>query len=459
MLDPPRRPIYHRNSPSSLAFPVGQTPAAAVDQAVCSPLPDNLRASRALIIWIVILLLFIGSIAAAYFGARYWHWAHVTLVVFVFLAAVGFFVLTSEVLRINAVLRKQANQLEVDLAQVKSNIDGLERGTKNSQIINQLAANEVAIPEEADSIPSLSDLEHRLHLETRLRGRVWRKIAPAGFDPQTGTLNLTIESPQPSGIAADTIVFLFEQGQASTPDPTQGAQYLGEFRVKEAVGQQATLVAVNQLDEVELQRLANSPGPWSLHETMPIDRNSMFAGLSEKELRKLLPEESVEEYLRQGTPAGPDDDQWHVLGLDEEDNPVGPEDMDKAAKKVYQRRLRDYASEFAELNRRRVALWAGMEAVAKDNERLQLALASAEKLQAFREEEIRKLSIDLAGIKKERSIIEGHLAKVQQQLARVRQQLQQTIAENRRLADELALRQGQPRSSRAPARSPLAVSP
>ena len=135
-----------------------------------------------------------------------------TLVVFVFLAAVGFFVLASEVLRINAVLRKQANQLESQLAGVKSDIDALEHGTKNTQVINALAASEVAIPEGAESIPSIDDLEHRLHLATRLRGRVWRNVAPAGFDPQTDAVAVTIEAPQPSGIAPDTILFLFEQG-------------------------------------------------------------------------------------------------------------------------------------------------------------------------------------------------------------------------------------------------------
>ncbi len=408
-----------------------------------------------MIIWIVILLLFVASIVAAYFGARYWHWAHVTLVVLIFLSAVGFFVLASETLRINAVLRKQVNALDTQLAQVKANTEALDRGTKNSQVINQLLGLEVHIPEEAESIPSLNDLDHRLHLATRLRGRVWRKVAPAGFDPQTGTVTVTIESPQPSGIEADKILFLFEDGPPAHPDPTQGPQYLGEFRVKEAAAQQATLVTVNELDDYEKQRLAKSPGNWALYETMPIDQLEIFAGLNEEQLRKLLPEASVEEYIRQGTPVGPDDDEWHTAGFDEEGNPVGPENIDKAAKKLYQRRVRDYAIDFAELNRRRVVLLASIAAVMQDNERLKAALASAEKLEAFRVEEQRKLKIDLAGVTKERQIIEQHLATVQQQLANARKLLGQAIAENRRLADDLA-RRGE-RSSAAPADGPLAV--
>ena len=100
----------------------------SVDVAHCAALrPDPARrCESSLIIWIVILLLFIASIVAAYFASRYWHWAHVTLVVFIFLAAVGYFVLAAEVLRINACLRKQANDLEAQLAQTKSNIDALD---------------------------------------------------------------------------------------------------------------------------------------------------------------------------------------------------------------------------------------------------------------------------------------------------------------------------------------------
>ena len=59
--------------------------------------------------------------------------------------------------------------------------------------------------------------------------------------------------------------------------------------------------------------------------------------------------------------------------------------------------------------------------------------------------------------KKEREIIEQHLATVEQQLATARQLLDQAIAENRRLADELGRRDGS-RSGTAPAKGPLAVS-
>jgi hypothetical protein len=207
------------------------------------------------------------------------------------------------------------------------------------------------------------------------------------------------------------------------------------------------LVSVQQLDDFERKRLAASKGPWALHETMPVDQEKLFAGLTEEQLRKWLPAKSVQEYLRHGTVAGPDDDQWHRMGVDEEGKPVGPDNMDKAAKILYQRRLRDYSVEFDELARERVVLLANIAGVTKDNERLKAALVSAKALRAFREEEKRKLSIDLAGITKERAAIEKHLAQVQQELAAARQELAAKLDENARLAEQLSRLQAQRKSS------------
>lgn len=413
------------------------------------------------IFWAVILLLLIGTIVAAYFGSRVWHWAHVTLGVLIFLAAVGYFVLAAETLRINAVLRRQVNDLQQQVVEVDERIAALDRGTDDLQVIGRLIARDVAIPEDAESIPSLGDLHHALHLETRLRGRAWLDVTPAGFDPQTGTVEATIAAPQPPGISPDTILYLFEQGEASMPDPTQGAQYLGEFRVQGVTGQTVTLTSAHQLDDFERQRLAVSRGPWALYETMPVDRNELFEGLTEEQLRKWLPESTIHEYRRVGTEAGPDDDQWHRVGIDAEGNPVGPDEMDKAVKVVYQRRLRDYDMEFDELARRRVVLLADMAGVIKDNERLKVALDSARQIGAFREDEIRKLRTDLAGVTKEREIVESHLATVQTQLANARQALEQALAYNERMAERLAQLQAERRrrdgASAASGDGPLAL--
>jgi hypothetical protein len=155
---------------------------------------------------------------------------------------------------------------------------------------------------------------------------------------------------------------------------------------------------------------------------MPVDQQKLFAGLTEEQLRKWLPEKSVQEYVRNGTVAGPDDDQWHRMGVDDEGKPVGPDNMDKAAKILYQRRLRDYSVEFDELARERVVLLANIAGVTKDNERLKSALVSAKALESFRTEEKQKLGVDLAGITKERAP-SRNIWRVQRELAADRQSL------------------------------------
>jgi uncharacterized membrane-anchored protein YhcB (DUF1043 family) len=443
-----------------------------------------------LYILIGILLLFIASIVAAYFGARTWHWAHVVLVVAIFLATAGFLILSAEVLRVNAVQRAQVNKLQKDLDQVLAKNAALAKGSRDPKIIGQLTGEEVKIPEGADEMPSVDDLEHNLSLIERDRGRVWRNVMPAGVDAKTDTVKVIVGSPPPPppagqeppaegeapkpaaaaapagpiGIVKDSIVFLFEQGDPASPDPTKGPQYLGEFRVTAVADKQVTMVAVQLLDDFELKRLQSSKGPWVLHDTMPVDQYKLFEGLTEEQLRKWLPEKSVKEYLRHGTAKEADDEPIRVVGLDEEGKPVDPKDMSKAVKILYQRRLRDYSVEFDELARDRVVLLANIAGVTKDNERLKAALVSAKQLQAFREDELQKLHVDLAGITKERAAIEKHLAQVQQQLTDDRQELARLLDENARLAEQLARLEGQRtisparKSSSATQVAPLALS-
>ena len=94
--------------------------------------------------------------------------------------------------------------------------------------------------------------------------------------------------------------------------------------------------------------------------------------------------------------------------------------------------------------------------VQKDNERLKAAHESATKLQAFREEDLRKLNSDLAGIKKERQAIERHLAQVEQHLAKGRELLAETLRRNSEMAERLRARQLQ--SGESGSTPPAAVS-
>jgi uncharacterized membrane-anchored protein YhcB (DUF1043 family) len=408
------------------------------------------------VILYILAVLALAAIVFAFLSAKTWHWGYVLVVVGIFFSTLGYFILAAEVLRINAVLRKQVTQLETDLTKVEEQNDALENGSDDATIINQLRSAEVRIDDDQESIPSMAQLEHELLLATRERGRVWWNVTPVRIDAQG--VHISVERPVPAGIkpeSGETVVALFEVGEPALPEGGQprGAQYLGQFRVTAASGQTATLQPVLPLDDFERQRLAASRGPWIMYDTMPADRYKIFAAMSEEVLKQKMPPQSVEEYIRHGKEARTDDDPLRVAGFDETGKRLPPDQLSTAARKLYQRRLRDYSVEFDELARRRLVLAVDIAAGKNDLERLQAALTSAQELQAFREDEIKKLQVDLAGATKDQQAIEQHLAKLKQQLERGNQLLAETLQRNRELVRQLAARSGVS-SSAAPSAQP-----
>jgi hypothetical protein len=401
----------------------------------------------------VLIGLALASFVIAFFSARTWHWGYVVVVELIFLATMGFFLLASETVRINAVLRAKVkqDQDQFDTVEAQNNAlrDGITGNTDVSKkIISQLSGQDPPVKTAKDDqgnekIESIADLDHELLIATRLRGRVWRNVKGVP-NAQTGAVSVSIPAPTPAGIKPQSVVYVFEEGAAQAPDEKgapRGAQYLGEFTVATAGPQQASLVPVLPLDQYERGRLAKSRVPWIIYETMPLDRHEIFAGKTEKELQQLLPKKTVNEYIRDSKPATADDDPIRVVGFDENGKPLPPGDISKAAKKLYQRRLRDYAAEFDEMARRRIAMLTDIDAVKKDIVRLTDALDAAKKIQAFRENERTKLTSDLAGVMKERAAIEKHLADVRKLLARARELTDDLMRRNDKLAAELAARQ------------------
>ncbi len=419
----------------------------------------------------VLIILLLASFVFTFLGARTWHWGYVILVEAIFLASVGAFLLAAETLRINAVYRAAINKSQKEVDATTADIEGLKSGTHDAGVLNRLRAGEtpVKMPEDADHIASLNELDHELLIATRRRGRVWRDVKPAGVDPKTGNVKVTLANPNP-GLKAETVLFVFEEGPAQPLDAkgaSHGPQYIGEFNVSQAAGQQVTLVPTIPLlpNDFEARRLAASKGPWIMYETMPTDRYEFYADMKEDQLKQLLPKQSVNEYLRNGKEATADDSPWRKVGFDENGVQLPADQIGKATKVLYERRLRDYAAEIEELSRRHIAMLAEADAVKKDIDELTAAEDVAKKLQAFRTDERQKLTADLAGVTKEREAIEKHLAQVQQLLAKARQLTADAIAHNRQLVAELTARQlpaQQPKnngtSSPAKRPEPLALS-
>lgn len=366
----------------------------------------------------VVLLL---GIVAGIISFKRTHWSQVVLVLLITLTAVGYLFLASETTRVHRDLRSNLARLESQLANVER---------QNHDLLNG-AGDEAGILQ----------LQHKLEMLTRGRGRAWRQVAPAGpLDPQ-GRIEVGIPNPTPHGLAADSVVYVFEMGDANPADPKAGRQYLGEFVVVEAREKSVVLESTHLLDQRTGERLARSQGPWSLYESMPVDRYDTFAGMSEEELKKRLPPADAAEYLRSGQPATADDDPANVIGFDENDQRVPPNKMDTAVKKVYQRPLRDFAFLFAELDRQKAVLLSDRDALVEDNAKWEATLASAEKLGKFREDEIDLLESDLAGMKQDRVAIESHLTIVKGQIEEALRRIEDLLARNSSLAQQLADRE------------------
>ncbi len=370
---------------------------------------------------ILLLVTLLVGLATIVVSAKNWHWTQLVLVMFVFFATIGYLYLAAETMAIHHKLRAKIPGLEKDLVHV----------TLQNKTLLQGNSDQLGILE----------LDHQLQIVARERGRVWRGVAPVGEMNERGGIEVEIKNPQPHGLEKDAIVFAFEAGDPNNANPEQGPQYLGELRVVNVQPTGVLLEPTDLLDRRSGQRLAGSQGPWSLYETMPIDRHKLFEGLSEEELRQMLPAESVEEYVRHGTPATDDDDQWHRRGFDENDEAVGPEDIDQAVKFVYDRPLRDYAFLFSELAKHRILKLTSIQAVTQDNAKLEQSLQSAEKVAQVRLEQQQLLAADLAGMQKDRAAIEAHRDLVQRQLRHARAYFDQWLAENSALAKQLTDRQ------------------
>jgi len=377
------------------------------------------RKSRlSLIVQIVLGLAVLVGLVTIIMSNKNWHWTQLVLVLLVFFTAIGFLFLGAETVRIHEIFRKGIPELEQQIASLQQQNDKLQNGQGDE--------------------PGILKLDHRLQILTRERGRVWRGVLPAGqVDPQ-GRVSIEIAKPSPHGLEKDAILYVFEAGSPNAEDPTDGKQYLGEFRVTEVQAGGATLEPILLVDNRMGNRLAGSEGPWSLYETMPIDRHRLFVGIPEEALRRMLPAESVEEYLRHGTEATPDDDEWHVTGLDENDERVGPDDIDQAVKRLYNRSLRDYAFLFNKLAGEKVVALARQIAVREDNAKLVKALAAAEQTGAFRQRQIDSLETDLAGMKQDRSAIESHRDAVLSLLAHFNERIKGYRKANSAIAKQFA---------------------
>ena len=121
------------------------------------------------------------------------------------------------------------------------------------------------------------------------RRRAWFKCDPKvklNREDGTAEITVTIDQPDPHGIAENTVLYGFEEA-----DVQKKGRYLGEFKVTKSDEKQKTVVLVptSPLSPREIDRLATAKRPWELYEVMPHDSHDVFASLSDEEKKAMLP--------------------------------------------------------------------------------------------------------------------------------------------------------------------------
>jgi len=398
-----------------------------------------------LVLQILLAIVVLVGLITVIMSIKNWHWAQMLLLLAIFFSSLGTLVLGLEVFRIHKNYRASIGNWERKIAAEEAKHEALTMGA-DAAMAGTVFPEVPPLLAAEDRMPGLNVWIARLQDVFRQRGRAWRGVTPSDVvNPDTDRVPIRIESPKPHGLEQDTLVYVFEEGDPNPANPQEGAQYLGEFRVVQVTPDGAVLESTVDLDNRTGNRIAGSQRPWELYDRMPMDRHGLFAGMTEERLRQLLPEASVDAYIRQGQtvdkPANIEAFNPSIAMFDETDKRVGPENAAAAVKWLYERPLRDYAYLFAAANRDAVALRAEQEALVEDNKKLQASLEIAKKLGELRTEERTGLTGDREHMEHDREVIEAHLATVQRVLGSVKARVAELLTETAKQRDQLKAKQ------------------
>jgi hypothetical protein len=259
------------------------------------------------------------------------------------------------------------------------------------------------------------------------RRRAWFQCDPKikVGDDGTAEITVTIDQPVPHGIVekdkkAKAVLYAFEEADVREANVQKKGQYLGEFTAVSAGDKQVTLTPTAKLTPREVQRLRKAKRPWVLYEMLPRDNHELFAGLSEAEMKAVLPPGSLPEYLKDGKPATQDDSKDRVQGG------------------KYVRQLRDYSVLLADEQQHRSRLSDTIEAAKRDKQLIDDALADARKQEEACKRDIAAATGDLKGSAGQRDTVAGYRKKLEEKLAAMQKRVDDLIALNQDMANQIA---------------------
>ena len=245
------------------------------------------------------------------------------------------------------------------------------------------------------------------------RGRVW--TASRGQVTPTGDVTVTIEKPDPHEIKDKAILYAFELKPVE-----DGGTYIGQFKVNKVTGKLLELGPVDRLLAPEVQKIEQSQAAWVLYEVMPTDRSWVFAGLSDEQIGKILPEGSRADYVHNGQAATEKDDPENVVEVNGE--------------KKFVRPLRDYATAFLDLRKREAELLDDLVVAKADLEQMNKAVKAADGQVMLRDAELAALKTELDTSSKERDLVKAQEAALAARVTAMQTEAAQLMEDNKKLA-------------------------
>ncbi len=269
------------------------------------------------------------------------------------------------------------------------------------------------------------------------RRRVWAGCDPTSRKPddKAGTAEITVNvnltddkgQPIPHGIANGTVLYAFEELDVKNRGDALGdfdvGQYLGEFHVSGVNGKQVTFKPTYTMTKAEIDRLVKAKRPWVLYELLPRDSHEAFAGLSDAQLKALLPPDSVKAYLKDGKPA-------------ERDDP--PEDVVKGK---YVRPLVDYSVVFNDGHEKRMLLGDTIAALGEDKQLVLDALQQARALADVCTKEIAATNAEKEKMERQRDVVIAYQKKLEQALGDMEAFIARLTKLNQAMAGRIAKHQ------------------
>jgi hypothetical protein len=320
----------------------------------------------------------------------------------------------------------------------------LEAVSKTGKLDRKLLA---ACAFKTEETPGIDHFRMELKKVTLDRPRIWDNFTSKevsvtkGEKTERGTerdkVNVKITDGQPDvqGIAVKMLVYVFDRKREEAGGAGDYISYLGEFAVESigpgAAGDKQTVVQLSPtkaLTAQELDALKASTAEcnknnraWVLYERMPLDGNNVFANRTDEEKEKLLPPETVKEYLKDGQPATWEQmEEWGVAGtlVDDKGLPLVDDKGNKKAgeKGFYRRGLRDYQALFNWYDNQRVIMNDKLATMKHDDEKATVAAAEAQQDVGLCKQELAALTAESNRLQFERKLVVAHFTAVKQKL-------------------------------------------